>query len=153
MKFFKDEKKRVRKIDESGGRPDSKSMKIENAYKEGNHENFGMQRMKSLDVELEMPKNSEEKYRKEFIQSVYDFLLENRSKIGMPKKLVAKYYWDTTDKEFLIMLIKPGNKNESFGNPNVIIERMNKLGWKVGRNFKEFYEPFENVYYLEFKRK
>ena len=45
--YFTDDKKRVRKIDESGGRPDSKSMKGGHGHTEGNHESFGKERLES----------------------------------------------------------------------------------------------------------
>jgi len=43
--YFTDDKKRVRKIDESGGRPDSKSMSGGNGHKESEHDKFAEQRL------------------------------------------------------------------------------------------------------------
>jgi len=43
--YFTDEKNRVRKIDESHGRPNSRSMKGGHGHTEGNHEKFGLERL------------------------------------------------------------------------------------------------------------
>jgi len=45
MKYFTDDRKRVRKIDGIGGRPSSKSMSGENSHKEGEHDKFAERRL------------------------------------------------------------------------------------------------------------